>query len=90
MCVAVGSRMIVKQTVSIDDRGFRALYGISTAVGEPMAIDSKCSGVIGATTTSIFLDSEATVPVQLDFKLVSMCTFLDRANDSLGLCLILW
>ena len=55
-----------------------------------MAIDSKCSGVIGATTTSIFLDSEATVPVQLDFKLVSMCTFLDRANDSLGLCLILW
>lgn len=90
VCVTIGSSMIVEQAVAIDDRGSRALYGTFTAIGEAIAIDSRCSSAIGANATKVLLHSRVTVSVQLDFKLVSMCAFLNSSKSFLGLCLILW
>ena len=90
VCVAIGSSTIIEQAVAIDDRGFRALYGTQKAIGEAITIDSRCSSTIGAIATKFFVDSRATVSVQLDLKLVSMSAFLNSPKNLLGLCLILW
>ena len=82
--------MIVEQAVPIDHRDFRVLYGTPTAIREPMTIDSKYSGAIGAVAAFIFLASTATVSVQRGFELVSMCALLNRTQYFLGLCVILW
>ena len=82
VCVAIGSSTIVEQAVSIDNRGFGTLNSTFMTIGEPMAVDSRIAA-------NILLRSNATVSVQLDFKLVSMCAFLNSTKDFLGLCLIL-
>ena len=87
--VAIGRSMIIEQAVAIDNRGFGTLDGTPRTIGEPMAVDRRCSVPIGAIAAQILLRSKATVSVQLDFKLISMGAFLNGTTDFLGLCLIL-